>query len=447
MLLPSLHRLSLREEDPTDAPIDELGAQEIEDLLESMKEANDPNDPCLENLRAFCMSSASPYMRTACDTFFERQCRDPPFFNLNGTPALPFLCHQGQYNPYLGNADVNDHGVYFGPSGPWWPMHGYEGPYEDTTPQWGRQWFLFCRVWHAPNQIINRRINAITVLRRLGNPGMTTIPDQVFWQFYHVDLDTLPSTIVRIGTQAFFHCQMITRMRLRQNLRYIGVEAFAHCHALETVHVPNSVRDILEGAFTHCYSLRSARLPPNNPNFVRIAHTLFMSCSELRRIHLPASVNAIGASAFRGCISLERLRIPNAVDAIGHAAFRDCRSLERLELPENDEFDTIPTFMCQDCTSLRRIVIPQSVETIRDHAFDGCTSLVHVDVGRNVREVHVRTFAGCPALRRLRLPDWNAYPPGRIDGSAIEDSPNVRVFVGDEDITDTLRAGVSLNFN
>jgi len=89
-----------------------------------------------------------------------------------------------------------------------------------------------------------------------------------------------------------------------------------------------------------------------------------------------------------------------------------------------------------------------TVETISAGAFQGCTSLVEVDIGRNVQEISEGAFAGCAALEILQLPDWNTFGgPGRIESHAIDGCPNVRVFVGDEDITDTLRAGVSLNFN
>ena len=414
MTLPSLHRLSLRDEDPTDAPFDELGRQEIEDLLERMNAANDPNDPCRENLRAFCMSSPSPYLRSACEAFFERLCRNPPFPNV----LVPFLCHNGLYNPYQG-----------------------------ATPQWRRQWFLFCRVWHAPNQTPQKRTVAINTLRRLHDPLMLVIPSYAFEQFYHVDLDTLPSTILIISQRAFYGCEMVTRMQLRTNLLTIEPQAFSHCHALQTVFVPDSVDSIGPGAFAYCYALRTIRLPSNNQGFVRLSPSIFLRCSDLRHLDLPPTLTQIGESSMCGCISLEHLAIPDSVATIGPSAFRNCRSLETLQLPVNDAFDTIPAFMCYECTSLERIVIPQTVEHIYRSAFQGCTSLVDVDVGRNVQVVYEHAFAGCTALERLQLPNWNAHPPGSIVGSAIEGcSPNLRVFVGDEEITQTLRAGVSMNF-
>ena len=414
MTLPSLHRLSLREEDPTDAPFDALGSQEIEDLLERMNAANDPNDPCRENLRAFCMSSPSPYLRSACEAFFERLCRNPPFPNI----LVPFLCHNDLYNPYQG-----------------------------ATRQWRRQWFLFCRVLHAPNQTPQKRTVAINTLRRLGDPTMHIIPSHAFEAFYYVDLDTLPSTILVIRQEAFKLCARIRTMVLQSNLTEIGTEAFAFCRALATVFVPDSVREINKGAFGDCYSLQTVRLPANNAQFVRLAPRLFRNCISLRDLHLPATIDHIGARAFDGCTQLQHLAIPNSVDTISRSAFRDCRSLQTLELPQNDEFDNIPFEMCHECTSLQRIVIPQSVEVISARAFRLCSSLVDVDLGRNLISVGARAFAGCTALRTLRFPDWNAYPPGRIEGSAIEGcSPNLRVFVGDEEVTQTLQAGVSVNY-
>ena len=414
MTLPSLHRLSLRDEDPTDAPFDALGRQEMEDLLERMNAANDPNDPCRENLRAFCMSSPSPYLRSACEAFFERLCRNPPFPNV----LVPFLCHNGQYNPYQG-----------------------------ATPQWRRQWFLFCRVWHAPNQTPQKRTVAINTLRRLDDPLMLVIPSYAFERFYHVDLDTLPSTILIISQRAFYRCRMVTRMQLRTNLLTIENEAFSHCHALQTVFVPDSVDSIGSGAFAYCFALRTIRLPSNNPGFVRLSPSTFRNCTGLADLDLPPTLTQIGESSMRGCWSLQHLAIPDSVETIGDDAFRNCHILETLQLPVNDEFDTIPALMCYGCPRLQRIVIPDTVEHIYRSAFQGCTSLVEVDVGRNVQVVHERAFAGCTPLRTLRFPDWNAYPPGSIEGSAIEGcSPNLRVFVGDEEITQTLRAGVSVTY-
>ena len=65
----------------------------------------------------------------------------------------------------------------------------------------------------------------------------------------------IPHFVTEIASEAFAHCQFITRIDLPVNLRSIGDFAFANCRDLFDVFIHKNADYIGKGAFADCYEL------------------------------------------------------------------------------------------------------------------------------------------------------------------------------------------------
>ena len=120
----------------------------------------------------------------------------------------------------------------------------------------------------------------------------------------------------------------------------------------------------------------------------------------------------IGISAFQGCTSLTSIDIPNSVTTIG--------------------WDAISR------TGLTSIVIPNSVKIIDGWSFCLNYNLTSVTIGNSVTSIKEGAFAGCGALKSVKV-DW---------GSPISITTDVFSFWPNSisDVTLTVPAGTSENY-
>lgn len=62
---------------------------------------------------------------------------------------------------------------------------------------------------------------------------------------------TVPSSITRIGTTAFYYCTDLTTLVISEGVKSINEQAFAYCSSLKTIHLPGSLTSISSEAFTN----------------------------------------------------------------------------------------------------------------------------------------------------------------------------------------------------
>ncbi len=67
----------------------------------------------------------------------------------------------------------------------------------------------------------------------------------------------IPSTVTRIGSEAFCGCNGLTSVNIPSSVTSIGVSAFHDCSGLTSVVIPSSVTSIGIGAFQYCSGLTS----------------------------------------------------------------------------------------------------------------------------------------------------------------------------------------------
>lgn len=118
--------------------------------------------------------------------------------------------------------------------------------------------------------------------------GVTAINDDAFNSCKDMRSVKLPETVKRIGNGAFYGCDKLECINLR-NVRHIGQDAFCGCERLKGVELEPDA-DIDDTAFADCYSLADEN------GFVIMNGILFdyLNREPLEVITVPGSVQVIG---------------------------------------------------------------------------------------------------------------------------------------------------------
>ena len=132
--------------------------------------------------------------------------------------------------------------------------------------------------------------------------------------------------VERIGSYAFYSCEMLRSIQLPDTLKAVGSYAFGFTKLVD-VDLPDSLTSIGGDLFFGCHFLESVKLPAG---IKLIPVSMFCGCDVLREIVLPETLQRIDGYAFSGCSSLREINLPAAVFDIGSMAFGDCTGLENV---------------------------------------------------------------------------------------------------------------------
>lgn len=195
-------------------------------------------------------------------------------------------------------------------------------------------------------------------------------------------------------------------------------------HAVTLV-IPEGISSIGIGGFAGCIGIEEVRIPET---VTTIKESAFSGCVMLNDITIPDSVVEIGKEIFDGCASLSKLDIPFLDTVIG-SLFGTSFYSESIEISQRD-----PSFNYQNGTnkkyyipkkleeiiirngsvyhrglenisSIKKIVFGDKVNKIEEHVADGCQNLIEITIGKNVKEIGQRAFAGCVNVEKIY---WNA---------------------------------------
>lgn len=267
---------------------------------------------------------------------------------------------------------------------------------------------------------------------------------------------TLPSTIARIGSDAFRRCSFLKDVHASTLKSWMTIDfenekatplsngATLLIDGVPLAHlvVPESVTTINRYSFFDCMSLTEAEI---GDQVTAIEPFAFDGCENLSRVSLGNSIKSIGMNAFNICVSLTDINIPQSVQSIGAACFYGCSSLKEVGLPESlTEIPTLAFSGCQsltdlsflprsirgigeyafyNCTGLRQANLPDGVDSIGQYAFSGCSSLENAFIPNNNASLGEFVFIECHALKSIRLPQsLDSIPNGLFcDCTALTD--------------------------
>ena len=165
---------------------------------------------------------------------------------------------------------------------------------------------------------------------------------------------TVPSTVKKIGTNAFAGAEVLQKLTMSDSVKELGPGAFASS-SIKSVKLSNSLKEIPAEAFRF---------------------------SELEEIEIPSSVKRICKNAFASCLKLKKLTIPGSVKQLDESALQRCRYLDEIVLEEGVEYIG-PNVFGQKGTYTNvtyeptQIYLPHTVKEIDNWAFYNTNVVLH----------------------------------------------------------------------
>ena len=222
-----------------------------------------------------------------------------------------------------------------------------------------------------------------------------------------ITLVVLPSTIRKIGSNAFQECSSLQAVEFNQGLESIGDMAFRST-SLKQVVLPDSVTSLGWLVFASCRKLESAVL---SKGLEAVGESMFSEDTALQSVTIPEGIEVVSRYAFYKCSMLETVVLPDSVTKIDYAAFELCGTQNgfHITLPKN--LSVVNTSIFSQ-SGLVEIVIPESHTQIGEAMFMGCQDLRAVTLPAELQSIGRLAFSECDNLQKVEFygtqEDWEA---------------------------------------
>ena len=187
---------------------------------------------------------------------------------------------------------------------------------------------------------------AVNSLREYAIPSsVSEISEDAFSFCRHLKTLVLPLRLKRenVSASTFWNCDSLYSISVDEKNPYLCSDGSALynkdkselvfvCHTVKKMSIPSSVTKIGNNAFNKCTNLTSIELPSGATS---LGYGVFRNCTNLLSITLPSNVKEINGSAFEGCKSLTSVTLPSGVEKIQRYTFKGCESLRSITLPSN----------------------------------------------------------------------------------------------------------------
>lgn len=274
--------------------------------------------------------------------------------------------------------------------------------------------------------------------------GVTEISDYAFCEGNGIRYLHLPSTLKKIGKDAFYgtyienvyisdinvwynielkdrnsnpicrnlhvNGELLTELTIPETVTEIPDYLFANLFCLEKVTIPHTVTAIGEGAFKNCYSIKEITL---SKNVKEIGEDAFSVCSKLSGIWVDeanpvyCSDNGILYNKEKTVILCrpagmddKYFSLPSSVKKIGKGAFSYNR-LSGVEIP--DSVTEIGDEAFYRCNYLSEIILPDSVTVIGNKVFEQ-SRLDKAVLPKNINKIGDKAFFACYYLTEVEMP-------------------------------------------
>lgn len=224
---------------------------------------------------------------------------------------------------------------------------------------------------------------------------VTSIDNSMFAFSQYLSEITLPSSLVRIGDNAFMGCYNMTRLYIPEGVTSIGEAAFHSCTILSDVQLPESLESLGNIVFGECKSITEIEIPSGVKS---IGTDLFFSCESLESVILPAGIASISEGMFVQCLGLKTINIPSSVTSIEARAFNGS-GITEIDIPSG--VTAIGAEAFYNCKSLSKINLPSSITSIGERAFFGCFTLLEITIPANVISIGESAFVECQSMKEM----------------------------------------------
>jgi hypothetical protein len=214
--------------------------------------------------------------------------------------------------------------------------------------------------------------------------------------------------LLQIGSRAFCYCTSLNYLTIPSTVNRIGFEAFKGCEHLLDVKICDGLEQIGEWAFRGCKSLKRISF---SSTVKRIGVGAFRGCDRLVEVELGEGLEYIDAYAFKGCKSLRRIRILSTVKLIGEQAFGGCSQLVEVDFYEAELYEGQDKLVewksnaFDGCKSLNRIYIPSALIGVRkwrieiEQMMEGYDCSKH---GARFHNIHSKILTYAHEFQRLK---------------------------------------------
>ena len=271
--------------------------------------------------------------------------------------------------------------------------------------------------------------------------GWKTIPTWMFAGDSRLTTINIPSTVTKIGVQAFNKCGQLTSVTLPEGLTEIGGAAFQKCWALDIDRFPDTLKTIGNGAFLSCIELTNFNWPSAMLDGGSLGDSAFEGCTKMTtpdgHLTIPDTVT-IGDAAFQNCDGFTSVTLPSTTDNIGIGLLKSCSGITSVEIPQSWTYIPKETFSFAD--GLVSVTFPDGLTEIRDDAFSGCEVLTGVKFPDSVTKIGSGAFQWCAKLTQIDLPpNITRIENETFDRSGLTeiDIPEGVTFIGDNAFLET----------
>ena len=257
--------------------------------------------------------------------------------------------------------------------------------------------------------------------------GIESIPARICANASSIEKVTIPSSVTKIGDNAFNGCTGITSVNIPKGVNLIEYYAFYRCTSLKNVNMEENTKKLFKTeigswAFSNCTSLKSISFPSN---VTSLGDSVLNGCTSLEDINIPGSVTEIGNYAFNGCTSLKSITLPSSITSIGNSIFNNS-ALETARVYKN----SYPLTYCKNNNINYQIIGSFDKATSIQVSNGSCTN---IDDNTELKASQVKTGTDYDSVSQsfdnFNLYDIAFYKDDEkvtIDGTAI-----VRIPVGE----------------
>ena len=238
------------------------------------------------------------------------------------------------------------------------------------------------------------------------------VPEKANYPYYTADASkptgdiSIPRTVTERKALGFVDILYI--------VTEIGDYAFYGCKGLKRVTIPSSVHRIGNEAFRECSWMTSVEVSGNGLRV--IGDAAFAGCDHLERVNIPHGVTDIGRAAFDLCGNLEKLDIPSTVTSMGDNLIEECDKLKTIKVYWKTPID-VPTNAFSGSESRITLKVPRGTEAAyRAHAVWGKFKTIEPTANEAIEAS--RIYAADGALR-LALPKTETVHIYNVEGSLV----------------------------
>ena len=250
--------------------------------------------------------------------------------------------------------------------------------------------------------------------------GITSLGNEIFYYFYNVNAIKLPTSLRRIGSNAFEGCKALENLIIPEGVTELGENSCRACLNLKSISLPSTLKKIT------CFSIDD-NLPVESIELAEgieiIGRESFWNMNKLKTIIIPDSVTKIEESAFDGCTSLEKIVLPSKLTSLGYRVFTNCNA--EITFPASLKY--IPEL---GSDAVRKVTIPEGVETIGYQAFCSCSNLTEITLPSTIKNIESEAFDGT-GITSFNYPQNIKYIPDSAFAST-----NLEEFSVPESVTE-----------